>query len=149
MPAAPKLLGLEVIRFTCAMAVLVWHYHHFAMIGDGAAMTRPHAPLGTLLWPFYHFGLFGVQIFWCISGFIFYWKYADAIAERRIEPRTLFLAAFLAALSASFRDLADRRRAPADLRRARRAAVRVHGQWRRQFPAPARALPTNGPGRVR
>ena len=33
-----KLLGLEVIRFTCAMAVLVWHYHHFAMIGDGAAM---------------------------------------------------------------------------------------------------------------
>ena len=85
-----KLLGLEVIRFTCAMAVLVWHYHHFAMIGDGAALTRPHAPLGTLLSPFYNFGLFGVQIFWCISGFIFYWKYAGAIASRRIEPKRFF-----------------------------------------------------------
>ena len=85
-----KLLGLEVIRFTCAMAVLVWHYHHFAMIGDGAAMLSPREPLGSLLWPFYHFGLFGVQIFWCISGFIFYFNYAGVIASRRIDPKRFF-----------------------------------------------------------
>jgi peptidoglycan/LPS O-acetylase OafA/YrhL len=89
-PGGAKLLGLEVIRFTCAMAVLVWHYRHFAMIGDGGAMFRPHEPLGGLLWPFYHFGLFGVQIFWCVSGFIFYFKYAAAIAERRCAPRRYF-----------------------------------------------------------
>ena len=85
-----KLLGLELIRFTCAMTVLVWHYHHFAMIGDGSAMLRPHEPLYALLWPLYDFGLFGVQVFWCISGFIFYWNYADAIAARRIEPKRFF-----------------------------------------------------------
>lgn len=85
-----KLLGLELIRFTCAMAVLVWHYHHFALIGDGSAMLRPREPLEILLYPFYHFGLFGVQIFWAISGFIFYWKYADALAERRVEPKRFF-----------------------------------------------------------
>lgn len=85
-----KLLGLELVRFTCAMAVLIWHFHHFAMVGDGAAMYGPHMPLGMLLYPFYHFGLFGVQVFWCISGFIFYWKYARAIASRRIEPKRFF-----------------------------------------------------------
>lgn len=85
-----KLLGLELVRVTCAVAVLVWHYHHFAMIGDGAAMLRPHAPLAGLLSPFYRFGLFGVQIFWCISGFIFYWKYADAVAARAVAPWRFF-----------------------------------------------------------
>jgi len=85
-----KLLGLEIVRFTCAMAMLVWHYHHFAMIGDGAAMLGPHRPLEWLLYPVYRFGLFGVQIFWCISGFIFYWKYADGLAAGRVQPRRFF-----------------------------------------------------------
>lgn len=85
-----KLLGLELIRFACAMTVLVWHFQHFAMTGDASDMYKPHEPLGMLLWPIYHFGLFGVQVFWCISGFIFYWKYADAIAARRVEPKRFF-----------------------------------------------------------
>ncbi len=87
---ASKLLGLELVRFACAMMVLIWHYHHFAMVGDGSAMLRPHEPLEWLLYPFYHFGLFGVQVFWAISGFIFYWKYADALAERRVKPKRFF-----------------------------------------------------------
>ena len=87
---ASKLLGLELIRFTCAMAVLIWHYHHFALVGDGSAMLGPHQPLEALFYPFYHFGLFGVQIFWAISGFIFYWKYADALAARQVEPKRFF-----------------------------------------------------------
>ena len=81
-----KLLGLELVRFACALVVLIWHYHHFAMVGDASGMDGPHRPLAVLLWPFYDFGLFGVQLFWCISGFIFHWKYADALAARRLEP---------------------------------------------------------------
>ena len=87
---ASKLLGLEIIRFACAMTVLVWHYHHFAMIGDGSAMYGPHSPLSSVLAPLYEFGLWGVQVFWAISGFIFYWKYADALAERRVEAKRFF-----------------------------------------------------------
>lgn len=85
-----KLLGLEILRFVCAMAVLVWHYHHFAHVGDGSGMLRPHEPLAFILYPFYHFGLFGVQIFWAISGFIFYWKYGAALAARMVEPKRFF-----------------------------------------------------------
>lgn len=85
-----KLLGLELIRFACAMTILVLHFRNFAKIGDGSAMLGPHEPLYALLWPLYDFGHFSVQIFWCISGFIFYWNYADAIAARRIEPTRFF-----------------------------------------------------------
>nr|MBA3651622.1 acyltransferase [Chthoniobacterales bacterium] len=50
----------------------------------------PHSPFATLLYPFYHFGLYGVQIFWGISGFIFYWKYAAALTARTVEPARFF-----------------------------------------------------------
>ena len=85
-----KLLGLEIIRFACALAVLVCHYHHFALIGDGRLMDGPHAPLEWLLFPFYQYGSFGVQIFWCISGFIFFRKYAAALTERAVEAKRFF-----------------------------------------------------------
>ena len=85
-----KLLGLEIIRLACALAVLVCHYHHFALIGDGRLMDGPHAPLEWLLFPFYQYGSFGVQIFWCISGFIFFRKYAAALTERAVEAKRFF-----------------------------------------------------------
>jgi len=31
---ANKLLGLEVLRFVAAFAVLIWHYQHFAYFAD-------------------------------------------------------------------------------------------------------------------
>lgn len=86
--AGSKLLGLELIRFACAMVVLLFHFQHFAMIGDGVASET--LPLTALLWPIYRYGSFGVEIFWCISGFIFYWKYADAIHARLVSARTFF-----------------------------------------------------------
>jgi peptidoglycan/LPS O-acetylase OafA/YrhL len=85
-----KLLGLEIIRFACALAVLVCHYHHFALIGDGRLMDGPHAPLEWLLFPFYQFGSFGVQIFWCISGFIFFRQYSVVLTERTIDAKRFF-----------------------------------------------------------
>lgn len=90
--ARNKLPGLELIRFLCALAVLVWHYQHFTNV-----CTRPiglvvsHQPFHTLLRPFYEYGFYGVQVFWCISGFIFFWKYRDAIADGRIGGGRFFM----------------------------------------------------------
>ncbi len=86
---ASKLLGLELIRFACAMMVLIFHYKHFAMIGGGA-ISPDILPFAVPLSLIYGFGDYGVQIFWCISGFILYWKYADAFAARRVEPKRFF-----------------------------------------------------------
>ena len=89
-PAEPKLLALEIIRFACAIIVLIFHFQHFAMMGDGSGMGRDHEPLAVILWPIYQYGSFGVHMFWAISGFIFYWKYADAIAARTIAAKRFF-----------------------------------------------------------
>ena len=85
-----KLLGLEIIRFACAMTVLIFHYKHFALVPGLHVNRGIDMPLAVPLALFYTYGSYGVQVFWCISGFIFYWKYADALAARRIEPKRFF-----------------------------------------------------------
>ena len=84
---AHELAGIEVLRFVCAFAVLIWHYQHFFFVGlfdeaQGAAM-RPAFPFYRLLRHLYEHGHWPVQIFWVVSGFIFYWTYAGPIFERR------------------------------------------------------------------
>jgi peptidoglycan/LPS O-acetylase OafA/YrhL len=76
-----KLLGLEIVRFACAFAVLVWHYQHFYSVVGAPEFVRSAQPLHSALALFYDFGLFGVQLFWGISGFIFFWKYGHPIAD--------------------------------------------------------------------
>jgi len=89
---ANKLLGLEVLRFLAAFAILVYHYQHFAYVADKPVdLVNDRLPLYGLLHVFYDSGPYGVWIFWCISGFIFFWKYRDAIADRSISGRTFFV----------------------------------------------------------
>jgi len=77
-----KLLGLEAIRFCCALAVLFWHYQHFWFVGgEPVGFDIERQPLYFAFSPLYKYGYFGVTIFWCISGFIFFWKYKRVIAD--------------------------------------------------------------------
>jgi peptidoglycan/LPS O-acetylase OafA/YrhL len=90
-----KLLGLELVRFICAFAVLFWHYQHFSFIAARpVAFVRDHQPLYSVLRILYDNGYQGVPVFWCISGFIFYWKYKRAIAERVVGPGKFFVLRF-------------------------------------------------------
>jgi peptidoglycan/LPS O-acetylase OafA/YrhL len=43
------------------------------------------------LLPIYRYGYLGVQIFWCISGYIFFWKYGEAIATGSISGWNFFV----------------------------------------------------------
>jgi peptidoglycan/LPS O-acetylase OafA/YrhL len=90
-----KLLGLEALRFLTAFAILVYHYRHFAFIADEPVDFVPERlPLYGLLQPLHDSGAFGVWVFWCISGFIFFWKYRDPIAERVVGGWKFFVLRF-------------------------------------------------------
>jgi peptidoglycan/LPS O-acetylase OafA/YrhL len=94
-PLANKLLGLEALRFVAAFAVLIWHYQHFSYLADVPVdLVRARLPFYHLLRPFYEAGEYGVWVFWCISGFIFFWKYRDAIFERWVPGWTFFVFRF-------------------------------------------------------
>lgn len=87
-PAPHALLGLELLRFACAISVLVWHYQHFYFVGgEAVGFEAPQQPLYNLLKPFYEAGWLGVQAFWCLSGFIFFWKYAQPVAQGQVPAR--------------------------------------------------------------
>ncbi len=92
---ANKLLGLELLRFVAAFAILVFHYRHFAFVADRpVGLVNDRLPLYRLLHVFYDHGPYGVWIFWCISGFIFFWKYRDAVADRSMGSWKFFVLRF-------------------------------------------------------
>src|SRR5262249_48628704 len=87
-----KLLGLEGLRFLATFSVLIWHYQHFAYVADRPVdLIGSELPFYGLLLPFYEVGEYGVWIFWCISGFIFFWKYREAISDRSVDGWTFFV----------------------------------------------------------
>ena len=67
-PAENKLLGLEIMRFFSALSILIWHYQHFAPNN----FIKEQQPLYPYLSIFYEHGSFGVYVFYCVSGFIFF-----------------------------------------------------------------------------
>jgi peptidoglycan/LPS O-acetylase OafA/YrhL len=87
-----KLLGLEVLRFISAMAILVFHYHQFAYVGLKLVNYQvDQLPFYSQLKWFYLHGELGVQFFWCISGFIFFWKYLNSIQQKIITGSKFFI----------------------------------------------------------
>ncbi|MEA2738701.1 MAG: hypothetical protein QOH05_2008 [Acetobacteraceae bacterium] len=77
-----RLIGLELLRFLAAIGVLVWHYQHFMFVGHTETnYDWSRLPLRWLFAPFYTYGYEGVELFWCISGFIFTWKYGPLISR--------------------------------------------------------------------
>lgn len=87
-----KLLGLELIRFLCTLSVLLWHYQHFSFIGDKPTNFIPaQLPFYSLLHIFYDYGHYAVHVFWCISGFIFFFNYRTSISAGSMRPKTFFV----------------------------------------------------------
>jgi peptidoglycan/LPS O-acetylase OafA/YrhL len=87
--SANKMLGIEVLRFISALSVLMWHFRHFAFDGltltESAVQTFPFYKQISIL---YDYGDYGVQVFWCISGFIFFWKYHESISKNIVSWKT-------------------------------------------------------------
>lgn len=57
---------------------MLWHWPHFFQL---QATPDASLPLHALLWPFYRFGAWGVDLFFCISGFVFFTQYAGVVAR--------------------------------------------------------------------
>ena len=92
---ANKLLGLEALRFLTAFAILVFHYRHFAFVAEHPVdLVSERLPLYGPLRAFHNSGAFGVFVFWCISGFIFFWKYRDPIADGSVDGWKFFVLRF-------------------------------------------------------
>ena len=90
-----RLYSLDVLRGVAALAVVFWHWRHFFFQGtERASIVPEHLPLYSVFAPLYDNGWLGVDLFFCLSGFVFYWLYADAVARSAVAGRDFFVLRF-------------------------------------------------------
>lgn len=93
--------SLDAIRGLGALAVILWHWQHLTLL-TGPKYTYPPLagpfrstePFYGLFSPFYEFGFRAVDLFFVISGFVFYLLYQQSIAEKRTPARDFFILRF-------------------------------------------------------
>jgi peptidoglycan/LPS O-acetylase OafA/YrhL len=88
-----RFFELDILRGVAASMVVLFHYKHF-LLDDTGNFDYARMPLYALLAPVYVYGQFFVELFFSISGYVFFWLYAEAVSERRVGLRSFFIARF-------------------------------------------------------
>ncbi len=81
MTGIKRLTALDALRGVAAIVVVAWHWQHFfALSGDWqSSWSRSDQPFYWLLKPLYVQGWAAVDLFFVLSGFVFFWLYRDSI----------------------------------------------------------------------
>ena len=90
--------SIDAVRGLGALAVVVWHWQHVVLL-NGSKYTWPPVsgpdrsiePFYPLLRTFYEYGFWAVDLFFVISGFIFFLLYRESIAAKRTPAKDFFL----------------------------------------------------------
>lgn len=94
-PFPKRIYSLDVLRGIAALSVVFWHWQHFFYVGD-----TPHdfdssrQPLFNIFSLIYQHGSLAVELFFCISGFVFFWLFSKPIADRTLSVGTFFMDRF-------------------------------------------------------
>ncbi len=83
-----RIYSLDAFRGIAALSIVFWHWQHFFFSGP-----VPGSGARPLLEPFllfYRHGQLAVELFFTLSGFIFFWLYSQPIAERKVGARDFF-----------------------------------------------------------
>ena len=83
---AKRLYSIDALRGVGALAVIFWHWQHFwAVRGTWQSVwSRTQEPLYWVFKPLYDQGWAAVDIFFAVSGFVFFWLYLGPVARREI-----------------------------------------------------------------
>ncbi len=76
-----RLTSLDALRGIAALAVVVWHWQHFFAIGGGwqDGWRADMQPFFAVLKPLYLQGWAAVDLFFVLSGFVFFWLYGEQV----------------------------------------------------------------------
>ena len=85
-----RFYSLDVLRGVAALGIVFWHWQHFfqPLNIQGELLSVDSQPLPEIFLIFYKHGFKAVQLFFCLSGFIFFWLYSEPIANKKITFKT-------------------------------------------------------------
>lgn len=102
-----RFYSLDAMRGLAALVVVIYHYHKFFFAAWGAteisrlgdetfiAHYMPNKiPFFRLFWVFYDDGLLGVDLFFGLSGFIFYWLFSSKIRNKTLGFKSFSIQRF-------------------------------------------------------
>jgi peptidoglycan/LPS O-acetylase OafA/YrhL len=78
-----RLYALDISRGIAALSVVLWHWQHFAF--NEKSFVQENQPLYEIMRLFYEQGRMGVQYFFLLSWFIFFWLYRESIQNKIIS----------------------------------------------------------------
>lgn len=82
-----RFYSLDVLRGLAALSVVFWHWQHFFFSGtQPGTFDAARLPLAEWLCILYAKGWLAVDLFFCLSGFVFYWLYSKKVFEGKISP---------------------------------------------------------------
>lgn len=86
LPSVPnRLYTLDVLRGIAALCVVFWHWQHFFYVGgDASGFVPSQQPFFDSFSVLYKHGGMAVQLFFTLSGFVFYWLFASEVANRSL-----------------------------------------------------------------
>jgi peptidoglycan/LPS O-acetylase OafA/YrhL len=82
-----RFYSLDVLRGIAALSVVLWHWQHFfaPLNPRGVPLELERQPFFPYLSFFYRHGSTAVELFFCMSGFVFFWLYSAPVAQREIS----------------------------------------------------------------
>jgi peptidoglycan/LPS O-acetylase OafA/YrhL len=83
---AKRLYSLDVLRGVAALAIIFWHWQHFFGIHGTwqPGWSRLQEPGYAVFKPLFDEGWVAVDIFFAVSGFVFFWLYLEPVRRREI-----------------------------------------------------------------
>jgi peptidoglycan/LPS O-acetylase OafA/YrhL len=79
--------SLDALRGIAALGVLFWHWQHFFIpYADVQDYQAWQFPLYGIFSPFYEKGWMAVDLFFGLSGFVFFWMYSGRIRSGEVGP---------------------------------------------------------------
>ncbi len=81
-----RFYSLDAIRGIAALTIVFWHWQHFFFNGTiNSHIDKSIQPFYELFFVFYQHGKLAVEFFFSLSGFIFFWLYAERVKKREIS----------------------------------------------------------------